>query len=144
MSLMRKVSQMMYRSPGHRNARPVPGPKQRPRLLVLEQLEDRLCLSSVTVDAATSGYWDQFGKHIQQTTSYEVGRDGRYDRHNFLVFDLTNVQGTITGAQLMLENPPTGFNSFHEPLTVTFVNVDTPIDQLTMFAGRDNSRVDIW
>jgi hypothetical protein len=107
-------------------------------------LEGRLCLSDVTINATTSGYWDQFGKHIQQSTAYEIGRDGRYDRHDFFVFDLTNVGGTITGARLMLQNPPTGFDSFHEPLTATFVNVDTPIDQLTMFADQQHSRVDIW
>jgi hypothetical protein len=143
MSFMNVVGRVMHRSPAlRRSARP--GPGRRPRPPVLELLEDRLCLSDVTIDATTSGYWDQFGKHIQQSTSYEVGADGRYIRNDFFVFDLTNVGGTITGARLMLQNPPTGFDSIQEPLAVTFVNVDTPIDQLTMFADQQHSRVDIW
>jgi hypothetical protein len=98
----------------------------------------------VVVDATTSGYWDQFGKHIQRTTAYETGVDGRYNYHSFYVFDIPNVDGTIVGATLLLQNPPDGFNSVQPSLTVTFVNVFTSVDELTMYADRQNSRVDIW
>jgi hypothetical protein len=98
----------------------------------------------VTIPATTSGYWDEFGKHIQRTTAYECGRDGRYVYNCFFVFDLTDVEGTISGAQLLLENPVGGFNSIDSPLTITFVNVATSIEELTMRADRYHSRVDIW
>jgi hypothetical protein len=100
--------------------------------------------NQVTIDATYSGYWDQFGKHIQRTSAYEVGIEGRYNYHNFFVFDLANVNGIITGATLQLENPVGGFNSLYEPLTLTFVDVATSIDDLTRFTNRTDSRVDIW
>jgi hypothetical protein len=98
----------------------------------------------VTIPATTSGYWDQFGKHIQRSTDYECGRDGRYVYNCFFVFDLADVTGTITGAVLLLENPANGFNSIDSPLTITFVNVVTPIEELTARTDRSGSRVDIW
>lgn len=100
--------------------------------------------TEVAVDATTSGYWDQFGKHIQRTTAYEVGIDGRYNYHNFFVFDLAGVGGTVVGATLRLENPVGGFNSLYSPLILTFVDVATSIDELTTVTGRADSRVDIW
>jgi hypothetical protein len=126
------------------NHRPIPVPKPSPRRLFLEPLEARTCPSDITVNATVTGFWDQFGKHIERTQSYETGVDGRYNYHSFYVFDLTDVGGTITGATLVLENPASGFNSNSSPLTLGFVNVDTPIDQLIMRADRTNPRVDIW
>jgi hypothetical protein len=103
-----------------------------------------MCPSTLTIDATVTGYWDQFGKHIQTTMAYDTGIDGRYNYHSFFIFDLTNVSGTITAATLLLQNPVTGFNSANSPLTVTFVNVDTPVDQLTPYTNHTNARVDIW
>jgi hypothetical protein len=100
--------------------------------------------NAVVIDATTSGYWDQFGKHIQRTTAYETGIDGRYNYHSFFVFDLTNVDGIITRATLRLENPTGGFNSLYSPLTITFVDVVTSIDELTTRTDRTDSRVDVW
>jgi hypothetical protein len=124
--------------------RPVPTSRPATRRLFLEPLEARTCPSQVTVDATTTGYWDQFGKHIQRTQAYETGIDGRYQYNSFYVFDLSNVGGTITDATLVLQNTPAGFNSAQSPLTLAFVNVDTPLDQLTARTDRTNARVDIW
>jgi hypothetical protein len=99
--------------------------------------------ADITLNWVHSGSWNDHGN---ANRPYECGRDGSYDRHAFVVFDLTNVQGTITDATLVLFNPGLPQPS-PASVDVVFVNVATSIDRLIATPGvRPGSahHRDIW
>ncbi len=66
---------------------------------------------AVTISATDRGWYDSAGSHDATNNNYIVGPDGVIEHHNFFVFDLSAVSGTITGAMLRLANPINGYQS---------------------------------
>ena len=63
-----------------------------------------------TLSAVSTGWWDNTGSSVA-ALNYGVGDGGNttVDHHDFFVFDLANVRGTITGAQLSIGNAANGY-----------------------------------
>jgi ABC-type transport system substrate-binding protein len=68
--------------------------------------------SPYTIDADFTGWWDSTGAHSSDNPNYGIG-DGNIaggpDHHDFFVFDLSDVSGLITGAQLSIGNDAAGY-----------------------------------
>lgn len=65
---------------------------------------------TVTLTDIARGWYNDSGAHSAAIEGYFVGLLGT-QYHNFLVFDLASVPGTIRSATLRLEVPPGGFSS---------------------------------
>ena len=88
---------------------------------------------STTLQATSTGWWDSTGGHFASNSNYGVG-DGNTtpDHHDFFVFDLSNVLGPITSAQLSIGNPSNGFGDGSPAGTssLSIWDVSTPISTL--------------
>ena len=62
----------------------------------------------VTVNATDSGWYDDTGFHDPSNINYLVGNPvfspSFVDHHNFFVFDLASISGTVTSAILVLNS----------------------------------------
>ena len=78
-----------------------------------------------TVSASFTGWWDSTGFHDPTNLNYGVG-DGNTtpDHHDFFVFNLANVAGTITAAQLSIGNDVAGYAAGVPPTTSTYQMYD--------------------
>lgn len=89
---------------------------------------------TTTLGAVNTGWWDSTGFHDATNPNYGIG-DGNStpDHHNFFVFDLANVSGLVTGAQLSIGNPANGYLAPIPagPTSVSFFDVFTAIPTLT-------------
>ena len=86
-----------------------------------------------TIDATDRGHYEDDGDHDSANTNYIVGEvpTGSVQYHNFFVFDLSSVSGTITSAELRLLNPPGGFASSDATETYEVFDVSTSSGTLT-------------
>ena len=63
-----------------------------------------------TLAASFTGWWDSTGSHDAGNSNYGVGdANSSPDHHDFFVFDLSGIEGTITGAQLSIGNTANGY-----------------------------------
>jgi hypothetical protein len=76
---------------------------------------------SVTISASNSGWFAANGFHNAANKNYIAGDFDTY--HNFFTFDLSGINGAITGATLRLFNPAGGFDG--DPGTYTLYDVFT-------------------
>ncbi len=131
------------RRPGRRRLS-TPQTLRRARLW-LEQVEDRVCLSTVTLNTLQTGWWDGTGSHTAANTNYVTGQIGGLGYRNFAVFDLTAISLPIVGAQLRLFNPTNppgfGYQSPDPTETYTLFDISTPIAELR---ANGAGRVDIY
>jgi hypothetical protein len=82
-----------------------------------------------TLNATDSGWYDNIGFHDPGNTNYIVGRAGNVLFHNFFVFNLAGVSGTITSATLRLNTAI--YSSLDATETYTLFDVTTSIASLT-------------
>ena len=96
--------------------------------------QQELILNGSTILQATStGWWDSTGGHSASNPNYGVGDGNTAPNHNdFFVFNLANVVGPITSAQLSIGNPSTGFADGIPAGTssLSIWDVSTPISTL--------------
>jgi len=87
----------------------------------------------VTIDATDRGHYEDDGDHDSTNTNYIVGEvpSGSVQYHNFFVFDLSSVSGTIISAELRLRNPAGGFSSTDATETYEIFDVSTSTATLT-------------
>jgi hypothetical protein len=87
--------------------------------------------ATIIIDATDTGWYDDSGFHNPANDNYIAGADavsGVVDFHNFFVFDLTGVSGTITSATLRVQTRD--FNSVDATETYNVFDVSTPIASL--------------
>jgi len=93
------------------------------------------CFGELTVDAESSGFYDQTGRHT--AGNYAVGWYGvpnDDELRDYFVFDLPPITGTITSATLRLTTAPPSFVRYgsEDPSeTYTLFEVVTSLDDLT-------------
>ncbi len=109
--------------------------------LTVEAVEDRLCLSTVTLNTLQTGWWNGTGSHTAANTNYVTGQIGGLGYRNFAVFDLAAVSLPIVGAQLRLFNPSNGYFSPDPTETYTLYDISTSIAELR---ANGSGRVDIY
>jgi len=98
---------------------------------------------AITLNATSTGWYDQTGSHGSTNPDYVAGTCGSSDAcfgtdleyNDYFVFDLSNVATHITSAELSLYNPsdppaPGGGFLSSQPLTYTNFDVDTPVTDL--------------
>lgn len=84
--------------------------------------------ATITLSTADVGHFDSTGFHDSGDASYQAGRDFGLTYRGFLVFDLSGVTGTITGASIELTLPVGGLDSPSNAEDFRFTAVDyTPL-----------------
>ena len=92
---------------------------------------------SVVLNATSTGWWDQTGLHNSTNPNYLICFPGGHfcpdflGFHDFFVFGLNSVTGTITSAFLSIGNPVGGFDSTDPTDLLSMYDVSTPISTLT-------------
>jgi hypothetical protein len=85
---------------------------------------------TVTVNATDAGWWDSTGAHTATNKNYFVGQSGN-QYHDYFVFDLGGLApGLLTGAQLRISNPSTGYSSPFASDVYTTFDESTPLASL--------------
>ena len=95
------------------------------------------------INATDSGWWSSGGFHSSDIKNYFVGGGGPLDDHNYFVFDLSGVSGTVVSATLRLENPSGGYGSPDPAETYTIFDVTTPVATLSA-SGSGAAAIDIY
>jgi len=94
--------------------------------------------SDTVLAARTFGLYDSSSPASADGTLgyYETGRiPFQSDNRSFFTFDLSQIDGPITGATLRLFNPRYGFVSSNPSETLQLFDVATPVSQLESAAG---------
>ncbi|MCH7751227.1 MAG: DVUA0089 family protein [Planctomycetes bacterium] len=87
--------------------------------------------TDTTLQAIDSGWWDSNGSHSSSNENYIVGLIGpTREFHNFFVFDLSSVSGTVVSAELGLFNQLISYVSVDPNETYSVFDVSTPISTL--------------
>jgi hypothetical protein len=122
---------LSHRTPNCAPLRRLPARRTRTRLLV-ELLEDRLCLDTVTLNFVDSGWWDSTGfRDINfGGQNYIVGQYAGLEYRDFFVFNLSGITDPIIGAQLRVFEPSGGRSSPDPTDTYSLFDVSTPIPTL--------------
>lgn len=90
----------------------------------------------IEIDALDSGWYSDAGFHGPENFNYLVGEcylpqcSEVVTFRNFFVFDLSNIDGEILTASLVIENPVGGYVSNDQSETWTIFEVTTPVSAL--------------
>lgn len=91
--------------------------------------------------ASDSGFYFSSGYHSAANYNY----DSDMTTHDFFVFDLTGVSGTVTSASLELFNPPSGYSGPSGGLQFDVYDVSTSVSSLEQsYASNDATGVNIY
>lgn len=97
---------------------------------------------TVTLNATNVGWYADNGFHNSENLNYLAGQIGNgsihREFHNYLVFDLSGIQGTITNATVKITEPQFGYFSHDPNETYTMFDVSTPVSDLIMSSPIDN------
>ncbi len=98
--------------------------------------------TTVTINATNTGWYSNTGFHNSMNANYLAGQISngtrRAEFHNYFVFDLSGIQGTITNATLKVLNPQFGYFSNYPTQTYTVFDVSTPVAQVIADAGNQD------
>jgi hypothetical protein len=98
---------------------------------VLALMVSSASASTITISTVQEGWWDSTGSHTGANLNYGAGDDASgTDHHDFFVFSLSGVTGTITSATLRIFNPNGGYSSPDLSETLGFFDVSTSIAAL--------------
>lgn len=86
--------------------------------------------ADVTLMTTQRGWYDSSDSHNLGSDNYAAADFSSVHYHDFFVFDLGSVSGTITGAQLNLYEPVGGYSSPYASELFRLFDVSTPVATL--------------